>query len=96
MKSMARPNDSRCSRLRSFVGYWTRPRQRAYFRPVDSSNLPTDLLGNIDHIVTIRLVGVTEASGPCVSQRLYRIVGPARLRSPVIRPEQDFDFLDRG
>ena len=93
---MARQNNSRCNRLRSLIGSWTRPRQRAYFRPIDQSNLPTDLLGNIDHIVTIRLAGVTEASGPCVSQRFYRIVGPARLGSAVIRPEKDFDFLDRG
>jgi hypothetical protein len=80
-----------------WLRFWTHRQQsrrrRAYFRPIDRSDLDAGLVPSIDRIVTVRLTGVGDPSGPLAGHRLYRIIGHERSRR-FARPERDFDFLE--
>ena len=65
--------------------------RRAYFRRPQTSDLEAPLRSVVDHIVTVRFIGIGRADSPFAGERLYRGGTGA---SKFIRPERDFDFLD--
>jgi hypothetical protein len=74
--------------LRFFSAGRSRMR-RAYFRPTDTTGLDTSLAPLVNHIVSVRFVGVGKRKSQFDGQRLYRNSTPR-----FVRPEGDFDFLD--
>ena len=70
-------------------------RRRAYFRPAEPSTLDVMLQPLVNTLVTVHFEKIAASNSPFAGQRLFRIVGPPSTLE-FVRPEADFDFLDRG
>jgi hypothetical protein len=91
----ARPMETNSARwFGSWMDRQRYRRRQAYFRPTDTLALDAALVELIDRIVNVRFADVAGPNSPFAGQSLYRIFGPTRSGSTLMRPERDFDFLE--